>query len=706
MPDLQSALYRDENQQTAPRPQSKDLDKLTDKCHRMVKHAQPVTEAWLRLYDDALNYAFNNQLSEKRRKRGWPRVQMNMIYPALKQEISILAQRKPAIRARPRKTDEDTQQSKNFWEGNLQHRFENDLKMPEKMIKGTLDGGLGGWAIAYIWPNEQAKWDAKANKYRYRPEVTLLNPRFFGVDPNAETIEDAEYVYCKRMVSLDWAISMWPEREAELRSAAAELAQEQDKEPGLFPISQLDGAHEKGEEEPGDRGYGHETRASMWKEGQLVNLIRNAHFPNQLKSGEGKDSNIQRVMLITVYFKDRGQKVTTEYRDYTNEELLMNGAVRKVEGGVDEVFLVENPEAPEFDNMKERPKKGQMLNFLDWPRAIVSQERVPKFPYGRCIYMAGKWILNRKEEDQVWDRERWPFEIYVRIFLPHSPHGLNAVEMPRSCQDWVNVTASHLLNWLMYFGDPITIVEEDAIKPGTKLSAKAGAIWRVLTGRANAVRREPAPPLSEGVVSIFDKMIRGGQDAQGMHDQALGAPVSGGQRTAQEVAYLNQATQIGMGLPMIALDDWVKRIMWHVVELDKEYLEIDEAVQMSGPQFTKDMIVKFMDKFSEFDFDIDLEVGAQLPLDKQARKEDAITLYKISPSNPEGYRNLLDAFEIHNKEAWIQGQADVATVMALQAQREAAAKTAAPGAAAGPAAPEQMAPPVPAELTPAEMPEM
>ena len=680
---LTSAFYRDQETTSSPANMSEEVAKLGDKCLRMVKHAEPVVDAWIRLYEDSLNYTYTNQLQNKRRKKGWPRPQINTIYPALYQKMSILAQRKPAIRARALRDDDQSKEARMFWEGDLQHRHDHDLRMQQTTIRATLDAGQAGWAIGYVWPNERAEWDDKGKRWRYKPCLTLVNPRWFGCDPNAATMEDCEFVYCKRAVPLDWAVAMWPKKAAELEAGADILDKERERDQINFPAQQMAADREVGEDVPGDLYANSETKAGQWRESDLVNLIKNSQRPYQSNQSGLHDSNVRYVVLTMVFFKDRGETKKTENEDYTDEELLNSGAAERVDAGAGTVLVVGDPDALEFQGAKAPVKKGALLTMANWPQKMVREWTEPDFPFGRFVIMAGKYVLNTKNEEQRWNRLHWPFEVLIGEPLPHTPRGLNMTEMARNAQDWLNVAAAHLCNWLMYFGDPRTVVEEGAMKKGSKLRSVAGAIVRVLKGGLDKVRREPPPPLAEGAVVFFDKMVRAAQDANRMHDQAMGAPVTGGQRTAQEVAILNQAMQIGMGIPMINMDDWIKRIMWHVAELDKEYLEVQDAVRMSGDAFTKERIQNFKEDFANLDFDIELEVGTALPLDTEGRKQDAIKLVELNPNNVMAKRNLLEVFNVKNKEEWLQADEMFGQFMAWVQQQQALAEQAPKQAAAG-----------------------
>lgn len=677
---------RDAGKEEARQSANPELNKLNDLIDRMIEAAQPVTDQWIARWDQNYNYAFNNQLSGKKRKNGWPAIQLNMAWPAIKQEVAILAQRKPQIFAEP--MHEEHASKAKWWSGDLQSRFER-ARMAVKSVHAVYDGALTGWYIGYIYPDKRSYWDSEAQRWVYEPKMTLLNPRFFGMDPNAETMEDAQFVYCQRLVPVEWAIQQWPDMEADI---VAEAQRMMDGSGGFadMPLGAMLGTNPKDTVElAGDStklaglllGYRQETEAA-----------RTALATNQ-------DPRAQYVLVTHIYFRDPETHKLEVKEDYGRDELVAAGAIKAVrpalpDGSVGaEVYVVDNPDAPEMKNCKSDYKAGDLLQEDDWPQHVVREvEDAPKYPNGRCVYRINNLILNPKDEAQVWDRRRWPFEIGIRMPLPHVPQGLDAIEMMRIAQDWVNVSASHLMNYLQYFGDPVTIVEEGALPKGEKgkLRSVAGAVWHVVSGGLNKIQRESAPQLSQGVLEIFGLVQRHGQDSS-LPDVALGGLARKGDPTATEIAATQQAAQVGLGLPMMFLDDWVLRVMRQFAELDKLYLKQGDTVHMAGGEWGDGRMVEFMDEYRDIEFDIKLEVGTALPFDRERKRQELLMLLGGPfANNPKLKDMLLDAFEIRDKKGVLKADAEYQQFLAFQQQLEAMAQQEQAGAAGA-------LPPAPAE---------
>ena len=184
-------------------------------------------------------------------------------------------------------------------------------------------------------------------------------------------------------------------------------------------------------------------------------------------------------------------------------------------------------------------------------------EDEPVYPNGRVVLRIGKLILNPDAEKswdeggQVWPFRSWPYLVGVNQILPHVWRGLNAVEMPRTLQDWKNVAFAHMANYLKFFGDPITEVEEGAVKGvgadgkklGEKLRARAGAIWLLMKGGADKIKVEPPPPLSQGILEVDRLISRELQDQTGMQEVARGRQ-AGGSPTATEVQELSRSSRV------------------------------------------------------------------------------------------------------------------------------------------------------------------
>ena len=669
-----------------PKTAEAKTEELVALCKQMVEEARPVTEKWCDLAERALRYIYDDQLAGKNRKNGWPSPQLNFIFPSVRQEIATLAQRRPNIDASSRGPAGDRKAP--FWSKLQQYRYDSTLRMPAKTISATLDGAAAGWYIGYIYEEPKATWDKKARVWKYKPCVNLIEPRYFGMDPNAENLEEARYCYCQRLVPVEWALRRWPEFKGEIESEA----NKGDTTPKLAPF--IPAGQRKAETEKGT-GVDGETPDIL----SLSNLLLSARAE---PTSDTSDDNRKRMVMIThVYFRDAEETETKTYEEIPKEELLASGAFGMVtvkqnpedenELGVEKLVIL-NPEHEAFKSLPAELKlqAGDPIERIprnEWPQRLTKKFMQPVYPNGRVVYLAGDTILNPDLKKQVWHRDGWPFEIGLRLPLPHVPQGLNAVEMARGVQDWVNVSAAHLLNWLMHFGDPVWLVEDDALAKKSVIKAVAGFVLKLMPGKLNNVRREPPPPLNDGALTILSTFHRHGQDTMAQHDQGLGGPSRKGEETATAVAAQEAAASVSVGLPMLFMDDWVVRVMKQVAELDRMYLEPEDAARMVGGDFTPEEVAEFMDENADFNLDIKLDVGTALPHDKERRKKNLAEIYGLRP-NPKVYEMLLEAADIPNKDEVMKSDAEFAAFQQYIAQM-AAAQAAGPGQPGAPVPPAQ-----------------
>jgi len=636
----------------------RDLAALKELTTAMVAEGRKVTDKLTAIYRDGINYAYNNQLSSKDRKKGWPAVQVNMIFPAIRQERAMLAQRKPAIL--PIALLDENKEKARFWKGSLQHRFEKTLDMPARCREAALDGKIFGWYIAKVSANKKARWNKTLREWVYDPHVAVIHPKFFGMDPNAERVEDAQYVYCRRRVPVSWALDKWDSAEAQ---AIIRKAIGSDPEGVDETFSEALGQELNADTET-DRGTKPTFKDSNARVADLVTRSRGTLSVAQTNQDE-LDGRGSTVVITEVYFNDSEQRTADERESYDASELEELGAIRLEVGIGDEntdLYVVADPESPVFKDIKgfaSRYAEGDPLGSADWPEKVTAEWREPVFPNGRVIFKVDDDILNPKKLDQVWDEDEWPFVIGVNEQLPHIPQGLNAVEMPRGAQDWVNVSASHLLNWVCYHGDPLTTVVGDPLKEskGNIISNVAGKILHLVKGQGS-VTREPAPPLSPGLIQVLELMFRTGQDATGIHDPALGRSAKGDQ-TASELSILQQNMQVGIGLQMIFMDAWIIKIMERVACMDRKYMQAGDMVRLAGSEF-KDKIDEFTDEVRDVEFDITLKVGMALPHAQERLKMDSERLKNLYPNNVEIDRVVLEAFEVENIDSVLQADAEYA----------------------------------------------
>lgn len=632
-----------------------ELERLVAWTDDMIEQGLIVTRDWLNLWTDGLNYIFNNQLHGKVRRKGWERIQANYVWPAMIQEISLAAQRKPDILALP--WEESDKKGAAFWQSVLRYQFEKELRVPWLALSARLDAKIYGYYVAKVYWEDQAEWDQKAEKWVGKVRAVLLPPAWFGADPECESIDGARYTFSRRRASVEEAKNRWPKFAKEIEEAAA-------SEEDIYKTLSIPSLGMEAKAEQATDASDDETSL----EGRLVRLLSKARGYRRDNS-RSQGSNVPKAQYVTIteiYFRDlTTEGSTTDERipveDLPEGAFTLDGTIHRV---------------ADTDVFKGK-QTGDPIMLSDWPTRKVAAQPRPVFPFGRCIVRAGKTILNPKREDQVYQYHRWPFVVGVNTVLPHVWQGMNGVEMARGLQDWINVSLSHLCNYIKFFGDPVTVIEEGALSGDTenknvaqKLKAVAGAIWKVAKGGLNKIRREAPAPFNAGVVQIYELMAREIQDQTGVHEVARGKQAATGQ-TATEISLLASNTQTRTALQCMLEDDWIVRVMELVAEIDQDKLEAGQMVRIAGER-NAPAVAQVEQGFCDTRFDLSLKVGTTLPFDRERIKQDHERLFTMF--GPAVAPEVLDAFNVDNADEVLGRYSVWQEMLQFQAQQAAMAK--------------------------------
>lgn len=660
-------------------PTESELADLNDRIDGMIAGGEAVNDEWADLWQDGLNYVFGNQLARSRRRKGWERVQDNRIFPALTQQIAMLMQRRPSIEPCP--YEDGDRPFMPFWKGLLQWQFENDLGMPLLAALAVLDAGIYGYYVAHVYGEPKAEWLDREKRWRWAPRAALLRPEYFGADPDAESLRDAAYVYCRRRMLLEKAVQRWPEMRAEIEAAARE---EREAGPGSAysgpPTARYSFAADFSLED--DEEIEESGRRSV--EGRLAHiLLRRARGDDWLppRTGGAAREDLPRFVTVTqVYFRD-GREVAGEQTEPVPAAALLAAGtiVRHPELGT---YHVANPAAfpPGLAAGDEVPADA-------WPTQVVRRwTDEPLYPHGRFVLRIGRTILNRDPQTQRYAFRRWPFVVGVNQALPHAWQGLNAVEMARGLQDWVNVSVAHLANYVKFFGDPIVMAEAGAVaadpenrKISAKLRACAGAVWRLAAGGRAKIHREPPVPMPAGTMAIWDAMKEELTDQTGMQDVGLGRRTKG-DPTAYEISELSRHTHARTSMAAEYQDAWMADVMALVAEMDQRFLAPGDSVRIAG-EGHRGAAAAIAEGACDARFDLVMKVGQALPYDRERSRRDARELYGVLGAAylPE----LLEAYAVPNKQEVLARVGEWADFQAWKGERAALAAAEAAAAAAG-----------------------
>ncbi|HUX02153.1 MAG TPA: hypothetical protein VMY35_14400 [Phycisphaerae bacterium] len=632
---------------------TKANDELNERLDAFLALGQEDNKAWSALARDAEDYIFGNQLRGVDKRDGWDRIVANYLFPAVTQQMALMAQRRPAVVVEPWEPDDAP--FADFWRGLEQYRFDRTLRMNILGLGATLDAAIHGFYVAKAYWEPKAEWVADEHRWRGEPRVRLMRPDYFGMDPDNETTtaSDASFVYCHRRALLDKVLARWADKAEEIKREARE-GPEDLAMPGMATFGGEFEHRAEGQTDPGPAGK---------TEGRLVSLLRAARGYGeggqaQGAGGRGEDGLPRWVTVTEVFFRDGKERSGRETRPVPFEELLQQGLVT-----YDEELMVYRVGT---EGVFEGKMVGEPLTMQDsLPEQVVREWKdEPVWPNGRVVLRIGKLILNPDAEKpwdeggQVWPFRSWPYLVGVNQILPHVWRGLNAAEMPRTLQDWKNVAFAHMANYIKFFGDPIAIVEEGAVagagkdekKLAKKLRARAGAIWLAAKGGLDKIRRDPPPPMSRGILDIDALISRELQDQTGMQEVARGRQGKG-QVTATEVQELSRSSRVRTSLAAILQDDWMEGVMRFVAEMDQRYLEPNDMVRIVGKRAAMQMAQAgqgMRADGNDVKFDLSLKIGTALPFDQERRKEEMAELFKAV--GPAILPELLAAFGVENAE--------------------------------------------------------
>jgi len=626
-------LFRDRPAEQVPDLPQEDQDtkKLNDLLDEMLRMSAAECEPWWDMAEDAARYTFGDQLHYFELDEGWRPAQVNYIFPAMQQQLAMLMQRDTRIFAKPWE-DSDVAGAK-VAESILRWYYSKSIDVKTLTCKCAMDGFLtGNWVLLAYWNDKpDGGWDEEEKRWRGRVEVTLVPYYYFGVAPGAESLADAEWVFIKRLLYVDEAKQRWPEYASKIDDAA--LLQESDSGiPNMLGdadgfvnrtgASALVTADSSG---IGTKEYA-KNKPSYY--GRLARAVAGVH-DTASEGYEPESESLQMVEVLEIWFKDRSEEHVKEEVPESDEELEAGG--KAAWNDADELVLAET---------------GEALTEANRPTRIAAEYDRPLYPNGRHILRIGRIILNSEPEKQRWHRKSLPFISGPYIWVPNTWRGSNAVELVREPQDMVNDVMMHIINAIKLSGDPWTVVEQGALPGGTDpekihqmVKNAAGKILVTEAGRINSVRREPPPPGAMQLFSMIDFLDELIRSILGIEKITQGK-ASGGRLTATELLKLDQNSRLRNILLSGDLERTTGReLMALVWEIVVENCTEGDLVRIVG-EGNREEVIKIKGEYQDPEtgvmmkgvldakFDLDIQVGSELPTDKQREKEEALQLFQ------------------------------------------------------------------------------
>lgn len=597
------------------------LEELNALCDEMVKIGEAPKEHLRPIWRNGYDYIFHNQLADKARKKGWPDIQCNQIYPGVMQALSETAHQRIRLLAQP--WEPNDRATAKLFGGVLQWQFEKALKMEIMRILAKLDGAIYGYYIGKFWWEPRGEWDAESNSWKGRVEKSLIRPDIFGYDPETEDYANAAFCYTHRRVRVAWAVAKWPQFKAEIIKAA-----QSDDEQGVGAY--LHARMQTLEDE---------TDAGTSKQGLFGTVAQYLHalVNFRLRPGEKKEKlkaeQPAYVTLNEIFFHD-GQTIEKS-RSWAQrrEEMLKSGDF--TERG----SLTVN-------------KQGEIVSAANWPKE-TEKYSIPTFPNGRRIFRVAKTILNPRDAQQQWTDPTWPYRIGINAPLPHTIVGQNAVEPARNLQDFQNGIMAHFENYVGNFSDPRVKVESGALagdhdmkNVAEHVAARAGSVIKVEPNRIAGVAFEPPPGMPSTLFEIFSLYAGELKDQTGTQNVNLGRATERTE-TATAIATYMQQSKLRSGLSAMFLDLWTVESMELVGYLCQKHMPIGEVVRIVGDKY-EESAVQFDKDMQQLKYDLKLDVGPALPLDREQKKLDAAQLYELI--GEAFLPNLLQAYEVPEQE--------------------------------------------------------
>ena len=585
---------------------SKETRDVLDKLRYMEEKSKKHISTWGGIYEDGRNYVWANQLQNQVVKEGWEPIQVNHIFPAVIQEQSLLAQKRASIEALP--FEDNDKDGAEFWRTQLQWQYETGLDVPSLLLRGILDGKTHGhWVVDVYWDPE-AEWDEKEQNWVGAIKVVLRRPEQVCFDPDCEDVDEPEWAYQIEMMPVELAVEKWSDFEKEIREAVGAEAGETGKT-GWFNkvMSHIMPRRKSWRSDKGDAPADN-------SEGRLAMALA----PDSEQVPDSKEAVTEKVLVMTVLYKDPAREDDEVVYEYTGAELLEDG--RAILGpekeGEDPIYL---------DATTGKPFTGET-----WPSESRKVRR-PKYPNGRLVVRIGETLV----EDRPWEYKHWRWAVGHNGLLPHTWHGLNGVEMAKGIQDFLNVFARHLVNYVKFFGDPVMAVEAGAFANDPQnehvvenTRAVAGSIYKLADAGKDKIQRFDPPPMSQGLLACYELFSREIRDQTGMQDIGMGKQQPG-QTTAREALALDTNSKMRPALQGILLEMFILRLMRRVQELCQKNMTPGQMVRIAGDDAAGVLMKAVPEDALEARFDLRLKVTSELPFDQERRKMEAKELYAL-----------------------------------------------------------------------------
>lgn len=607
------------------------IDQLNEWLSReLVNPAMSQTRSWHQMWDIAKTYLYGDQSQFAPAKAQDEACQANYIWPAARQEVNIIAQRNPLIVVTP--VEPSDAEGAELWQHHLQWLWHNHFDMQRFLMQCALDGKAHGfWVARHDWcPRHE--WDHRNRRWIQRPRISLIQPYLFGVDPEAENIEDAKHIVITRRATVRQLCMEYPQHERAIKAAAERGSGDVAIQEGTSGVPGL-----ATEWLDVDDGTERDIGKDLLRQNELLQMmgLSTDHVDQTRTASEAegvRDGDY--VWLQEIYWRDPATHPAEERAKVPQEELLADGMIEDLDG----IFVHAGTDEP--------------IRQANWPTRVVREFDEPTYPYGRYVLRIGNVILNAKPSEQVWPYRRWPVTVGVNYVLPHLWTGLDAVQQTSHMQDWINTSMGRMARWLKVLAFPQKKVESGALADDNGQNTSellSREIIKIANGKSAAVSNMEASPLSPAIIQVFELMAREMRDLTGMQEVGLGKQMKG-DPTATEIAALTQNSQHQTAVMSKLMDVFTRRMLSAVLELCQANYEPDDMIRLAGGE-NADKVARIYNQMLEADFDLSLDIGTALPQDKERKAQQYKELLQMGFAV---HKQLLSAMDIEDVDGILQ----------------------------------------------------
>jgi hypothetical protein len=589
-----------------------DKSQFLSDLDNMETSGMQKTKEWVSLWNESLRYFFSDQLAGHKKHKDWDWVVVNYIWPTAMQEMAKLTNTTFKAIGVPQTPDDLP--AAETWQGTVQYLWDKKLNMRLQHAKAILDSKIFGYRVSKImWEDKpDGGWDENTKEWVGDVEYKLWHPAQFWMDPQAESLEDAQSAGTQRVVTLEWAQQRWPKFKKELKEEARKFTDNPD-------FNQFSRNNIWGSKTPAGTGGtggrdcfvdGRNQKPLRYGSQRLVGLILDQ---DAVTKSTDTFQDQQFVRISEIYFRDRTEKKRKIEEEIPAEELVNSGTFSVVEG----IFI--------------NNETGDEVKRDEWPKRIVKEFKEPLYPKGRVVIKVGDTILNPENKEnpnaQKYPYSRWPFVVTSHYLLPHMWQGIDSHIIGMEHQDFINISASHLLNNMKLYGDPKVAIETGALEtnPRTKKHFK-----------------------------VYQLFVQEYKNTTGLQDVARGiGGKSGETATARRLDSLSSNDRIR--LQSMQEDEWAKTLMNLIAEVIQDKYDVGRFVRIVGEdgiigaqQITSDL--------KQIPFDVDIEPGKTLPFDKteQVQNLEKAAQLVANPVPNVMTPELLRAYEVPNWQKILQ----------------------------------------------------